>query len=858
MARFSFRGVVYVLIVMLGLLSAAPNILPQSVKQQLPTWYTTSTLSLGLDLQGGSHLLLAADTNALFAKQLNSFSSDVLSELRSQNVRYTRTPHSLSSKASSEGSVGRVVFTLRSADDARKVKDIAYQISAQPNTASALDVAIKQNTVTLTLDELYTEELVKDTLNRSVEVVRKRLNETGLTEPSVTLQGKDAILVQMPGMSDPTQVKKLLGTTAQMTFHWAANSQSEQVMNKQDVAGNTYQLEQKVALEGEHITDAAGVLSSETGQPVVTFRLDSAGAKQFATMTRDNIGRVLAIVLDDKVVTAPVINSVIPGGRGEITGNFTLPEAGNTALMLRTGALPVPLTIIEERTVGPDLGSDAIQTGVQSGVAGALLVLAFMVAIYGRWGAIASFALCINMVLVFGALTLFGATLTLPGIAGLILTMGMAVDANILINERIREESKKGRPAARAIDVGFDKAFATIVDSNFTTLIAVSLLFMFGSGPIKGFAITIALGLVSSVFTAVALTKVLMLKVVKSKHRNTRDRTQQRLYLRFSSPLLRLSDKLSGIDFLAKRKIALAISVVLTVLSIGLFAKPGLHYGVDFTGGTMIELTAPALSTDELRDVIESNGFDQVAIQEYGNEHHYLLRAPVLDSNGELENSNAKQTDALKRAISQADDTVSFDKIDMVGPKVSGGFAELSILALLIAGGGMLVYLWARFEAHFATAALLTVLLDLTKTVGFFALTGIEFNLTAVAALLALIGYSINDKVVVLDRIRELLRLDPAKPLANTINEAVNSTLSRTVFTSVTTLLALLPMAIFGGDAVESFAVPMVFAVVVGTSSTLFITSTLLYLLGSRRERQGKAQLKPTAEEIKASLSHIP
>ena len=858
MARFSFRGFVYVLIVMLGLLSAAPNILPQLVKQQLPTWYTTSTLSLGLDLQGGSHLLLAADTDALFAKQLNSFSSDVLSELRTQNVRYTRTSHSLSSKVSSEDSSGSVVFTLRSADDARKVKDIAYQISAQPNGTSALDVAIKQNTVTLTLNELYTEELVKDTLNRSVEVVRKRLNETGLTEPSVTLQGKDAILVQMPGMSDPTQVKKLLGTTAQMTFHWAANSQSEQVMNKQDVAGNTYQLEQKVALEGEHITDAAGVLSSETGQPVVTFRLDSAGAKQFATMTRDNIGRVLAIVLDDKVVTAPVINSVIPGGRGEITGNFTLPEAGNTALMLRTGALPVPLNIIEERTVGPDLGSDAIQTGVESGIAGALLVLAFMVAIYGRWGAIASFALCINMALVFGALTLFGATLTLPGIAGLILTMGMAVDANILINERIREESKKGRPAASAIEVGFEKAFATIVDSNFTTLIAVSLLFMFGSGPIKGFAITIALGLVSSVFTAVALTKVLMLKVVKSKHSNTPDRTQQRLSLRFSSPLLRLSDKLSGIDFLAKRKIALAISVLLTVLSIGLFAKPGLHYGVDFTGGTMIELTAPALSTDELRDVIESNGFDQVAIQEYGNEHHYLLRAPVLDSNGELENSNAKQTDALKRAISQADDTVSFDKIDMVGPKVSGGFAELSILALLIAGGGMLVYLWARFEAHFATAALLTVLLDLTKTVGFFALTGIEFNLTAVAALLALIGYSINDKVVVLDRIRELLRLDPAKPLANTINEAVNSTLSRTVFTSVTTLLALLPMAIFGGDAVESFAVPMVFAVVVGTSSTLFITSTLLYLLGSRRERQGKAQLKPTAEEIKASLSHIP
>jgi len=847
MTRFSFRGLVYVLVVLFGLLSAAPNILPQTLKQQLPSWYTSHTLSLGLDLQGGSHLLLAADTDALFKKQLDGFTNDVFSALREQNIRYSKT-HSADSNA--------VAFTLRDSEQGRKVKEITYTVTAQPSGSSALDVDINDANITLKLSELYTQSLLKDALNRSVDVVRKRLNETGLTEPSVTLQGSDAILVQMPGVSDPTQVKKLLGTTAQMTFHWQVNSQSGQSMTKQDDSGKVYQLEQRVALEGEHITDAAGVLSNENGQPVVTFRLDNVGAKQFATMTRDNIGRVLAIVLDDKVVTAPVINSVIPGGRGEITGNFTLPEASNVALMLRTGALPVPLSIIEERTVGPDLGSDAIQTGIESGLAGGLLVLAFMVVIYGRWGAIASLALCVNMALVFGALTLFGATLTLPGIAGLILTMGMAVDANILINERIREESKKGRPATSAIHVGFEKAFATIVDSNFTTLIAVSLLFMFGSGPIKGFAVTIAIGLVSSVFTAVALTKMLMLSVAGRKQVDTRDRTP----LTFSSPLLRLSDKLQGVNFLAKRRLALAISIVLTVLSIGLFAKPGLHYGVDFTGGTLIELTAPKLSTDALRDVIRSNGFEQVSIQEYGSAHHYLLRAPVstMKSDEVATGANLSQTDQLKLAISSADADVSFDKVDMVGPKVSGGFAELSILALLIAGAGMLIYLWSRFEAHFALAALLTVVLDLTKTIGFFALTGIEFNLTAVAALLALIGYSINDKVVVLDRIRELIRLDAAKTLGEIINSAVNSTLSRTVFTSVTTLLALLPMALFGGDAVASFALPMVFAVVIGTSSTLFITSTLLYLLGSRREKKGKAQLKPTAEEIRASLSHIP
>lgn len=838
MTRLSLRGVVYVLIVVLGLLSAAPNILPQSIQQHLPQWYTQNTLSLGLDLQGGSHLLLSADKDTLFERQLNSYTTSLLAELRESGVRYT--------KQSSDSPL-QVKLVIKDAKDVSKIKAAAYEVSAQPSGTTALEVTNQSHSVTIELSETYAQGLLKDALARSVEVVRKRLNETGLTEPTVTLQGSDAILVQMPGMSDPSQVKSLLGTTAQMTFHWQANSDTSSFMQRQDASGRHYRLEQDIALEGEHITDASGALSTQTGQPVVTFRLDSVGAKQFATMTRDNVGRVLAIVLDDEVVTAPVINGPIPGGRGEIAGSFTLPEAHEVALMLRTGALPVPLDIIEERTVGPDLGSDAIKTGIESGVAGALLVLAFMVAIYGRWGAIASFALTINMVLVFGALTLFGATLTLPGIAGLILTMGMAVDANILINERIREESKKGRPPLSAIDIGFQKAFATIVDSNFTTLIAVSLLFMFGSGPIKGFAITIALGLITSVFTAVALTKLLMQITVRR-----RAKKYGRQPLNFSSPLLKLSDKLKGVNFIKPRKAALIVSLVLTLFSVGLFIKPGLHYGVDFTGGTMVELTAPSLSTDKLRDIIRTQGFDQVSIQEYGAANHYLLRAPVQSEEG------SAYTEDLKQVIENADSKVTFDKVDMVGPKVSGGFAELSILALLIAGAGMLVYLWARFEAHFATAALLTVLLDLTKTIGFFALTGIEFNLTAVAALLALIGYSINDKVVVLDRVRELLRLKPNQSLDETINEAVNSTLSRTVFTSLTTLLALLPMAIFGGDAVASFALPMVFAVVIGTSSTLFITSGLLYVLGKRREKQGKAQLKPTKAEIQASLAHIP
>ncbi|AMJ93541.1 preprotein translocase subunit SecD [Alteromonas stellipolaris] len=875
MTRFSFRGLVYALVILLGLFSAAPNILPDSMRQHVPQWYSQHTLSLGLDLQGGSHLLLEADTDALFARQLDTYSSALFSDLREQNIRYVK-------HASKQGL--SVQFTLSNPDDFYKVKQRASEVAMQSDGSSALlltqqvtsqkgveqqgtaskGISQKGNVIVLELTEEYQAAVVKDAINRSLEVVRKRLDETGLTEPSVTRQGSDAILVQMPGISDPANVKALLGTTAQMRFHWQTQANNSESFIRADINDRQYLLEKHVALEGEHITDAAAVFSPETSQPVVTFRLDNEGARQFATMTKNNIGRVLAVVLDDTVVTAPVINSVIPGGRGEITGSFTMSEAQDVALMLRTGALPVPLHIIEERTVGPDLGSDAIETGVKSGIAGALGVLVFMLAIYGRWGAIASLALTVNMALVFGVLTLFGATLTLPGIAGLILTMGMAVDANILINERIREETKKGRPAGSALKIGFEKAFGTIVDSNFTTLIAVSLLFVFGSGPVKGFAVTIAIGLITSLFTSVALTKLLMQRATK-KH--------QREPINLSSPLLTMADKLGPFNFLKSKKLALSVSLILTLCSMALFFKPGLQYGVDFTGGTMMEISAPQLSTEQLRTVLKEHHFEDIAIQEYGAKNQYLLRAPVSEQSNALSNIGANtgasteantvatqgsNIEVLKQVIQDADSTVVFNKVDVVGPKVSDGFADLSILALLIAGGGMLAYLWFQFEAHFATAALLTVLLDLTKTIGFIALTGIEFNLTAVAALLALIGYSINDKVVVLDRVRELLRISPERSLADIINEAVNSTLSRTVFTSLTTLLALLPMALVGGDAVSSFAVPMVFAVVIGTSSTLFITSSLLHMLGKRREQRGKAQLRPTAEEVKASLAHIP
>ncbi|WP_323814098.1 protein translocase subunit SecD [Cellvibrio sp. NN19] len=769
--RFS-RAIVYGLIILFGLLCALPNVLPDSVSKKLPDWYTQNQLTLGLDLRGGSHLLLEVDTSELTA-----------------------------------------------------------------NKNPALH-----------------EQIVRDAVDQSLEVVRRRLDETGMVEPMITKQGSDSILVQLPGVSDPQHIRELLGTTARMTFHWAANEKSAlhtKIISVEgdapdNVRGARYQLEERVALEGKHISDARLAFNQQTGEPVVTFKLDNDGARRFGDMTKRNVGRVLAIVLDDKVVTAPVIRSAIQGGSGEISGSFTSASANDLALLLRAGALPAPLKVIEERTVGPDLGSDAISMGISTGITGALLVLAFMVGIYGRWGLIACVGLAINIGLSFGVLSLLGATLTLPGIAGFILSVGMAVDANILINERIREETRRGATAMTALRAGFQRAYSTILDSNITSLIAISLLFLFGSGPVRGFAVTMAVGLIISMFTAISFTRLVM---------------EWRVEKLGEKPLvisgIKLLDKISEntIPFLRARFFGLTASAVLSLAAVVLFFTPGLNYGVDFSGGTVIEVSAPDTVVADLRKALAQGNSEQVAIQEFGSDGHFLISMPMQSAE---DVASGESVQAVKTAVQSVSPAAEFPRVDMVGPRVSGDFGDATILAIIIAGLGMLGYLWLRFESHFALAATLTLALDLTKTIGFFALAGVEFNLTAVAALLALIGYSVNDKVVVFDRIRENLRNTPDKPLVQLLNESITSTLTRTVFTSVTTFLALLPMAIAGGSAVASFSLPMLFGIVIGTSSSILIAAPIVKWLGEKRVRSGKSQLHISAEAKQKEIDLLP
>lgn len=835
------RAVVYGFIIVLGLLSALPNFLSPNLSAKLPDWYQQNTLSLGLDLQGGSHLLLEVDIQALLAGEQQAIADELTKSLREANIHY-----------------GHAKFTqkvielpLRQTERLPEALALARKLTADtPDGTSRFHVTQNGASLVLTLTEPWLEYLSKDAVQRSLEVVRRRLDETGLVDPTITRQGSDGILVQMPGVADPSDIRELLGTTAKMTFHWVARTGDENSMGVFTLPSSDqqvdYQLEQRIAMAGEHIRDARMSFDPETGEPVVNFKLDNEGARTFGEMTRNNIGRPLAIVLDEEVITAPVIRSEIAGGSGQISGAFTIQEANNLALMLRAGALPAPLYVIEERTVGPDLGSDAIAMGLSTGLLGAAMVIAFMVALYGRWGLIACIGLTVNIGLLFGILSLLGATLTLPGIAGIILTIGMAVDANILINERIREETRNGKRAAMALREGFGKAYSTIMDSNFTTLIAVSLLFMFGSGPVKGFAVTIGIGLLTSLFTAIAVTRLIM-------EWQLRGREREILKISGIAWLDRLSEK--GINFMRRRILGLVASAILSIAAVALFLHPGLKYGVDFTGGTVVEVQTQGITVDNLRSTLQTSNLDDAAIQEVGADGRFLIRLPVAN---QTPSAAAEQVDLLKSAVTTVDPTAEFPKVDMVGPKVSGGFSDATILAILLAGSGMLLYLWFRFESHFALAATITIALDLTKTIGFFALTGVEFNLTAVAALLALIGYSINDKVVVFDRIRENIRKFPDKPMLELLNESITSTLTRTVFTSVTTFLALLPMGVAGGAAVASFALPMLFAIVIGTSSSIFIASPILYYLGQRRARKGLAQLRPTNEEILKELEQLP
>lgn len=504
----------------LGVLYAAPNFLAeqtaQSIESWMPEWGPGKQVNLGLDLRGGSYLLLEVQTDVVIKERLESTVDAVRQALlgAQPQIGYRPPPH-----VEGDAVVVGILDQQRAAEAMALLRTVDSQMAVTQNA---------DGTFSMRYSEQAIQDFKRNALNQSIEIVRRRIDATGTREPVIQRQGEDRILVQLPGVDDPERIKDLLGKTAKLTFRMVDDSTSveearsrgvppgSEIVESRDAYRPAYLLKKRVVVSGENLVDAQPSFDQEN-RPAVSFRFDAVGARKFGQTTQENVGRLFAIVLDDKVISAPRIQTAILGGSGIITGNFTTESARDLALLLRAGALPAPLQIIEERTVGPGLGRDSVEAGKIASILGLVFVVVFMVAAYGLFGVFADIALVFNISLLVAALSVLQATLTLPGIAGIVLTIGMAVDANVLIFERIREEVRGGRSALNAIDAGYKRALTTIVDSNLTTLIAAVLLFIFGAGPVKGFAVTLSLGIVTSMFTAIMVTRLIVVLWVRRR-----------------------------------------------------------------------------------------------------------------------------------------------------------------------------------------------------------------------------------------------------------------------------------------------------------------------------------------------------
>jgi len=506
----NWKKILVLVLSIFAIIFSIPNFISKNLLDNIPSFMQSGEIRLGLDLQGGSYLLLRVESESLQTDRLNAVADELRLSMRTSDPRI--------GYKNIQVNENELSFSLINEDNILSIKDIINNIDASLVVNSDLFTNIK-----ISLSEDKIKEINDYAVLQSVEIIRRRVDEVGTNEPIIQRQGKDRILVQLPGLDDPERIKRLLGKTARMNFRMVNETSSlEEALSGKVAPGSDllfeldsttgektipYLIYKKIGVSGDQLVDANPTMDNYN-QPVVSLRFDSAGSRKFGDLTSKNVGKRFAIVLDGEVISAPVIREAITGGSGQISGNFTFESASDLAVLLRAGALPAPLTILEERSVGPSLGKDSINAGIYAAIIAVILVVIYMIIIYGtRFGLAANISLTINILLIIALLGVLGATLTLPGLAGIALTIGMAVDANVLIFERIREESRSGRSDIGAIDNGFKEAFRTIVDANITTLLAALILFQFGSGPVKGFAVTLALGVITTMFSSLLLSR---------------------------------------------------------------------------------------------------------------------------------------------------------------------------------------------------------------------------------------------------------------------------------------------------------------------------------------------------------------
>ena len=836
------------MVVVISVITVVPSFFPSA-----PHWWKTylapEGLRLGLDLQGGMHLVLKVNLKKAEENTLEFAANDLKDALTEKNISAVRTAST---------NPDTVIFTLPNSGAMETVqtliKDDFPDIDAQ--------VEQKEGSfprIFLKLNNEKIDYIKNHAVNQSLEILRNRIDQFGVAEPVIIRQGEDEIVIQLPGVKDPKRALKLLGDTAQLEFRIVADAAGVNLFQLIDEASRSGQwaegesikklnralqnrlpdntsvyfekekdkqtgleksipilLENKILMTGDMIKDAQVRIGGNFNEPYVSLDMTSRGGKVFAHITEKNVGRRMAIVLDDVVKSAPVIRERILGGSAQISGSFTHEEAADLAIVLRVGALPAPVDIIQNLTVGASLGQDSTNKGLMSGVFGALIVVGFMVIYYRLSGVIANTALLLNILLLFSGLAVLNATLTLPGIAGIILSIGMAVDANVLIFERMRDEYDLGKSVRSSIDGGFGKAFLTIVDSQVTTLITALALFLFGTGPIKGFAVTLSLGIIFNLFAALFFSRLVFDTIGAFKPIRS---------LNFMTMI-----KKPNIDYLKIKNITYVLSVIMVCLGLVAMiqiARGKANMGVDFSGGSLLQYRADKdFTLSEIRGAFATSDLQEVDLQRVENEHRLIIK--IKKSTAVVANLDEQVASILTSKL--PDKGFVLESQSEIGSSVSSVLRNKAIQAILISLAGVIIYLAFRFDIRFGLAAAVATFHDVLVVLGICWILNVEITLLIVTALLTLAGYSLNDSVVVFDRIRENMDKSDYKSLYACINDSINQVLTRTIVTGLTTAFVLVALFLLGGTVIHDFAFSLLLGIIVGTYSSIFIASPLLTL----------------------------
>ncbi len=821
-----------------------------------PDWWkkymAPEGLRLGLDLQGGMHLVLQVNLDKAEEDSLELAATELKDSLQEQSISAVRT----------KSAPGTIIFTLPNSSAVDTVNRVVKD--SFPNINVKVDA--KEGSfpkITITLQDSEIDFIRTHAVEQSLEIIRNRIDQFGVAEPVIIRQGEAEIVVQLPGVKDPKRALKLLGETAQLEFKRVADSaginigllaeeirvagqwdgnwssieeveklnralqnrlpQDTRIYIEKDTDSQTGKeiirpilLEEKILMTGEMVKNAQVRISNQFNEPYVSIDFTSKGGRVFAKLTEANVGKRMAIVLDNVVRSAPVIREKILGGSAQISGSFTHEDAADLAIVLRVGALPAPVDIIQNMTVGASLGQDSINKGMTAGVFGAILILGFMAIYYRLSGIIANSALILNILFLFTGLAILNATLTLPGIAGIILSIGMAVDANVLIFERMREEYNLGKSVKSSVDGGFAKAFWTIVDSQVTTLITAMALFMFGTGPIKGFAITLSLGIIFNLFTALFCSRLIF---------DTLYSTRSLKKLAFMQFI-----KKPNLNFMRLKNIAFGVSGVLVTVGLIAFiqvATGKANMGVDFTGGSLLQYQASKdFTMDEVRKAFAKNDMKDINLQEVEGEHRLIVK--IKRSEQVIGNLSEEITELLETEL--LDKQFILESQSEIGSSVSAVLRNKAIQAIFISLLGVIIYLAMRFDIRFGLAAAIATFHDVIVVLGICWLLNVEITLLIVTALLTLAGYSLNDSVVVFDRIRENMQKSETHSMLQQINRSINEVMSRTIVTSLTTAIVLLSLFFFGGSVIHDFSLALLLGVMVGTYSSIFIASPVLTL----------------------------